>query len=110
MNDEKKPAVIERPLDGLVMLLCDRQKCPRNKKVPWDNTMPEGTATIVTQCPWHAGDTTVEDYYDALGRWWGPDGWKERHNAALTGAPESPDAEEGNLMSVVAVISPPFAA
>ena len=38
----------ECPLERLVMLLCDHPKCPRKKKVPWDKTIPEGTATIVT--------------------------------------------------------------
>lgn len=75
----------ERPHERLVVLLCDRPKCPRKKKVPWDNTMPEGTEAIMTQCPWHAGDATTESYYDASGRWWGPDGWAKQHNAALTG-------------------------
>lgn len=70
---------------GLVMLLCDHPKCPRKKKVPWDDTMPEGTATIATKCPWHAGDTTTESYYDASGRWFGPDGWTEQHNVAVSG-------------------------
>jgi len=80
MKSKKNRAVPGVGSIGLVMLLCDNTKCPRKKKVPWDDTMPEGTATIVTQCPWHAGDTTIEDYYDASGRWWGPDGWKEKHN------------------------------
>ena len=53
-------------------LRCSRVECPRTIKVERDDTMPAGTAEIVSPCPWHTkdGDRPEEHYYDADGRWW----------------------------------------
>ena len=86
MTVEKTSGPNSRPLDKMVRLRCSHAGCPRTKKVAWDDTMPVGTAVITSACPWHAGDTTTEDYYDAGGRWYGPDGWVEQANAKVSGA------------------------
>lgn len=58
------------PVQGVVMLLCSKPGCPRSRTVPVDETMPEGTATVVSLCPWHDGrsDRHAESYYDADGK------------------------------------------
>ena len=81
MTVEKTSGPNSRPLDKIVRLRCPHAGCPRTRKVAWDDTMPTGTATITSACPWHAGDTAAEDYYDADGRWYGPDGWVEQSNS-----------------------------
>ena len=86
MTVEKTSGPYSRTLDKMVRLRCTHTGCPRTRKVAWDGTMPVGTTTIKSACPWHAGDTTTEDYYDAGGRWYGPDGWVEQSNAGVTGA------------------------
>ena len=83
MTVEKTSGPYSRPLDKMVRLRCTHTGCPRTRKVAWDGTMPVGTTTIKSACPWHAGDTTTEDYYDAGGRWYGPDGWVEQSNAQV---------------------------
>lgn len=80
MKVEKTSGPNSRPLDKMVRLRCARTGCPRTRKIVWDDTMPVGTTTVVSACPWHAGDTTTEDYYDTNGRWHGPDGWVEQSN------------------------------
>lgn len=72
-------------LERRVRLRCSHHKCPRTRLIPFDAGMPDGTSTVVTPCPWHAGDTSSEDYYDAKGRWWGSDGWEEQSNAQMRG-------------------------
>ena len=62
-----------QPLDTRVKLRCTHAKCPRSVVIPWEATMPTGTAEIVTPCPWHSkqsDNAPEEHYYDADGRWW----------------------------------------
>jgi len=58
-------------VQGVVMLLCSKPGCPRTRTVAKDETMPEGTATIASLCPWHddwRSDRQTESYYDANGK------------------------------------------
>ena len=51
-------------MNNAVTVRCSFPKCPRTRKVPFDNTMPDGTVTIVSLCPWHEADSDYEEYFD----------------------------------------------
>jgi len=51
-----------------VILKCSVEKCPRKRKVDWDDNFPKGTVVVTLKCPWHDdGDFDNEQYYDEKG-------------------------------------------
>jgi hypothetical protein len=52
-----------------VLLKCLHKNCPRHIKIPFDSSMPEGTKTILSDCPWHQenGGFSQEFYLDKNG-------------------------------------------
>ena len=53
----------------MVTLRCSHEGCPRSRKVQMDESMPEGTHTVKSLCPWHDnGDFGSETYYDKDGK------------------------------------------
>ena len=58
-----------------ITLKCSFGKCPRKKKIDWDDIFPKGTAIVILKCPWHYdGDFDSEQYYDKKGKelFWQP--------------------------------------
>ena len=61
---------VDSQLAGSVLVVCTKTGCPRRIKVPFENTMPVGTATISLACPWHTnyGGFSSEKYFDTNGK------------------------------------------
>ncbi len=66
--------------DDLVLLQCGQPGCFKTKKIPVDESMPAGTAVILSNCPehYHTSEVEIEEYLDHTGKrilliWYGTD-------------------------------------
>lgn len=71
-------------LEPIVMLRCTATGCPRSKKIPLTDDMPDGTVEIDLTCPWHAkaGGFQEEIYRNEKGEFFDGEEWRQQHNAA----------------------------
>jgi hypothetical protein len=64
MDNKKIKEIIEKLADNEIIIMCDKEKCPRYKVIKRQKYEPINVKILLVACPWHTGDTEVTNYLD----------------------------------------------